>query len=473
MDKRKVIQSIFYVLLISLLMIGAYFIILNATWLVGDDSACISHTSWGKFFTLSDYTIPETGRFYPLAFIAYNILPLLGFTSVNAHFNFLAIAMSIMVGLMVYVCKLSIGTKSLTVYSYITLFLIAMIGMVRPYQYFLTTEYSLYIDYISIILWTLCTYYVHEKQSIIASVCGFVVITYFCYCLEVNPIIPCCYGIIGLFNWKNSTQLEKYYFLSMIITTIIYFTLYLFFVYLNIGDNIYDSSHGADISIWAVALRMLYAQKFFLIGIIILLIRFFCFIKRRYPFLWWDNLLLTGFAYYSGCVIIHLHHTVYYWTAVLCMLPAIIYYLDKWIGSKWLMVAILFLSVIMCRTFYNKVQSNQEYRLKSVELQEIFKKEIKLGKQIYYFNPEVKDKNNNFYQWRKQKQECLPVYIGNAVNNHKYSLKIISKFEQLPGIYILPYENNELIPNVNDDILNKGNIVFKGGYGNLTLVEIK
>lgn len=469
----SVMKNIFYLLLALLLTIGVYFIIHNATWLVGDDSACISHTSWGKCFSLSDYTIPETGRFYPMAFMLYDVLPFLGLSSVHAHFGLHAISMIIMVLSLCVICRLSMSSCKLSFWDYIALFAIGAIGMVRPYRYFLTTEYSLWVDYLLVIVWTLCTYFVHEKQSITAAFCGFISIAYFCFCLEVNPVLPCCYGIVGCLMWKKSSLLERNYYLSMLLTTIVYFVLYFVLIYMNIGDEIYDASHGENLPIFEVAVRMFYAQKIYWIGLIILIVKAYQIFNKKASLEWWDNLLLTGFAYYLGCVVIHLHHTVYYWTAALCMIPSMIHYLHKWKGEKWTVVIVFILAAIMCRRFPQIVKENQSHRLKSIELQQLFVNEIKKDKNVYYFAPEVLEVNNNHYAWRKQKRECLPIYIGNAIDNHQFTLNVISEFSHKPGIYILPYENNELKPYSNDEIITAGSILFQGGYGNLTIVDIQ
>ena len=312
----------------------------------------------------------------------------------------------------------------------------------------------------------------HERQSVIAAIGGFLAITYFSYCLEVNSTIPFAYGMVGVLMWKKSARLEKVYYMSMIATAIIYFILYYILVYAHLGDNIYDASHGEHLPIWLVAFKMIFAQKIAWLAIVILCVKAWRIYKRKESIEWWDNLIIAGFAYFGGCIIMSLHHTLYYWTAVLCMLPAVLYYLHKWIGDKWTMVIMLALVLIMCRRFPQIVKENQSDRLKSIELRKVFVDQIQQGKDIYYFSPITEDQDNNEYEWRNQKQDCLPAYIGDAINNHQYAFTTITEFGNLPGIYILPCENEKLVPGKNDAIIEAGKVVFKGGYGNLTLVEI-
>ena len=466
-------KSIFYVLMAAMLAVGAFFIVHNAIWLVGDDAACIRQTGWSNYYSLSDYIIPETGRFYPLAFIQYDILPLLGLSSVTAHFSFHALVMALMVILICMICRFSMSSKNLSTWDYVSLLAIGAICMTRPYRYFLTTEWSLWIDYFSIVLWVFCTYFVHEKQSVIAAIGGFLAITYFSYCLEVNSAIPFAYGVVGLLMWKKSTRLEKGYYMSMVATAIIYFILYYLLVYAHLGDNLYDASHGEHLPIWLVAFKMVFAQKIVWLAMMILCVRAWIILRNKGSLIWWDNLMIAGFAYFFGCVVMHLHHTVYYWTAVLCMLPAVVYYLHKWIGDKWTMVVMLVLALMMCRRFPQVVKVNQSDRAKSWELRQVCIDEIlKEEKNVYYFAPVTADTDNNEYEWRNQKHDCLPAYIGDAINDHQYTIITITEFENLPGIYILPCENEKLVPGANDVIIEAGKIVFKGGYGNLTLVEI-
>ena len=472
--KDVLTKGVFYSLLFVMIFTGVFFIIHNATWLVGDDSACITHTGWGNPYSLSDSTIPETGRFYPLAFVMYNILPILGLSSVSAHFTLHSIIFCLMLLCICWVCWKSIDKPDTLGWIYMTLLAVTAICFARSYRYFLSTEWSLWVDYFLIVIWTLSTYYVHKKQSTLAAIIGFISITYFCYCLEVNSAIPFSYGFLGLVLLrKNSTRLEKTYYVSMIITAALYFVFYYFLIYLNLGDKIYDSSHGVQMSIFEIAVRMFYAQKIFWVGIILLALKILKIFKRQASFDWWDILILSGFAYYVGCVAMHLHHTVYHWTAALCMLPAVIHYLSEWLGSKWSAIIMLVLALIMCHRLPRVIMDNQSDRIASIKLQEILKSEIQEGKDIFYFAPYVEDDGSNPYEHRQQKMYCLPSYIGNAINNHEYKLKTITEFTLSRGIYILPEENECLIPGANDLVINAGQVIFKGGYGNLTLVMVK
>ena len=472
--KDKVVQITFYVLFAALIATGMFFIVHNATWLVGDDSACITRTGWGIPYSLSDYTIPETGRFYPLAFIMYNILPMLGLSSVTAHFTLHAIVFALMLLCMCWVCRKSMSGEKTSAWMYVTLLAIAAICFARSYRYFLTTEWSLWVDYFLVVVWALCTYYVHEKQSIAAAIVGFGAITYFCYCLEVNSALPFSYGVLGLvLCLKKSTKLERGYYASMIATALFYFVLYFLLIYLHLGDDIYDASHGENIPLLVIAAKMFFAQKIFWVGIVLLSAKLWMIWKKNADFEWWDNLILAGFAYYAGCVVMHLHHTVYFWTAALCMIPAVVHYLHQWIGDKWTMVIMLVLTGIMCRKLPHVIKENQSDRRASVELQQIFVNEIKAGKQIYYYMPYAADDGSNPYEHRLQKYQCLPAYIGDAIGNHEYRIDAVESFSGAPGIYVLPEENEKLFPGYNDKIVSAGSTIFKGGYGNLTLVEVK
>ena len=471
--KELIEKSVFYVLMAAMISVAAYFIIHNFMWLIGDDSSCIVHTGWGNYYSLSDYIIPETGRFYPLSFLFYNILPFLGAYSVTAHSVFLAFMMFLMVILLTRSCRLNMPSEHLSVWDYLSLLFVAAICIARPYRFFLTTEWATWICYILIILWGICTYYVHQKQSIIAAIGGLLIMTCFCYCGETNAALPFSYGVLGLLMWKRSSLIEKSYYVGLIVTVALFFTLYYILVYAHVSDYIYDASHGSQMSILEVAFRMFYAQKIFWIAIIILCIKAWQIIKHKASFEWRDNLILSSFAYCSGCIVMHLDHTVYYWAAVLCMLPAVIYYLHKWFGEKWTMIIMLALALIMCRRFPRIIKDNQSDRLKSIELRKIFvDKIVNEDKNVYYYAPVTTDTNNNEFEWRKQKKESFPAYIGDAINNHQYQLNTITKFEHQSGIYILPHENEKLVPYANDAIINAGKVIFKGGYGNLTLVEI-
>ena len=74
-------------------MILSYFIVHNAQWLIGDDAIIIKKTGSGQAFSIFDTINPEAGRFYPLAYYAYNILLLFnkGQISVEQHYILVSI----------------------------------------------------------------------------------------------------------------------------------------------------------------------------------------------------------------------------------------------------------------------------------------------------------------------------------------------------------------------------------------------
>ena len=82
----KLIKGCFYGIVAILTGILAFLIIYNAGWIIGDDAIVIRHTGWGHFFNPADTVTPSAGRFYPLAYVIYNILPIFQLYSVNAHF---------------------------------------------------------------------------------------------------------------------------------------------------------------------------------------------------------------------------------------------------------------------------------------------------------------------------------------------------------------------------------------------------
>ena len=472
--KDKLIQITFYLLLAALIATGMFFIVYNATWLVGDDSACIVHTGWGNYYSLSDYIIPKTGRFYPMAFMLYNVLPMLGLSSVAAHFTLHAVVFALMLLCMCWVCRKSMSSAKMSIWDYIILLSIVAFCWARSYRYFLSTEWSIWIDYILVIIWALSTYYVHEKQSITAAIVGLMAITYFNYCLEVNSAISFVYGFAGLlFLRKSSSKLEKIYYIGSILTAIIYFVLYYFLVYAHIGDNIYDASHGENLALWQVVLKMFIAQKPFWIGLVILGVRGWQIIKHKANYEWWDALILSGFAYAGGCAVMHLHHTVYYWTAALCMLPAIVHYLYNWVGNKWTAIIMLVMALVMCHKLPKVISENQADREASVQLQQILKAHIEAGDNVYYYAPYAESDGSNAYEWRQQKEDCLPAYIGDFLNNKKYPLEVVTEYSGTPGVYILPKENEALAPGANDQLIQQGDVIFKGGYGDLSIVIIE
>jgi hypothetical protein len=94
---KRFIKVTSWCVLFAFIAICAYYAVLNAAWLIGDDAMVIKHTGIGKLFYPSEYIWPESGRFFPFAYLMYNILPIFfdGWISPQIIYSFHSICFSV------------------------------------------------------------------------------------------------------------------------------------------------------------------------------------------------------------------------------------------------------------------------------------------------------------------------------------------------------------------------------------------
>ena len=228
----KLIKGCFYGIVAILTGILAFLIIYNAGWIIGDDAIVIRHTGWGHFFNPADTVTPSAGRFYPLAYVIYNILPIFQLYSVNAHFALHTLVFILFSAVSFWAAYKAIDAKQLAWQDYILVLSAGLVCIARAYCNFLDAYSTIWVDYTLVMIWALCSYYVHKNQSLTAMIVGLLSVTWLTYCLETNFVFPLAYGIIGLlFMWKNSTKLEKAYHWSLVGNFPIALFLHLFLAY--------------------------------------------------------------------------------------------------------------------------------------------------------------------------------------------------------------------------------------------------
>lgn len=471
--KEKIWKVSFYGIAAILTGILAFFIMYNAGWIIGDDAIIISHTGWGHFFNPADTVKPSAGRFFPFAYVAYNILPIIGLTSVNAHFALHTLVFIIFSVVSFWAAYKAIDVTLSTWQDYLLVISAGMVCVARAYNNFLDAYSSVWVDYFLVMLWALCCYYVHERQSLVAMIIGLLSVTWLTYCLETNFVFPLAYGIAGLlFIRENATKLEKAYHWSLISVGVIFLLLYFFICYLHI-EEAYDGSHGVESTIIGNAIKMFIAQKILWVVLFLVVLRAYHIVIKKDEFEFWDTMLLTGCAYCCGCAVLKLNWVLYYSLASLFMIPAIIHYLHKYFGSKWAWVLMLALALFTFRKVPSYIKENQHDRLSTEEIIEILESNYNKGNAIYWYAPEDSREWCFDLDQRTWYYNCLQTQFGWQIGDEDYNLLQIKTFVGEPGIYVLPRENNKLFPDINECIISASEVLANDKKSGFTIVEIK
>lgn len=469
----KLLKGLFLGIAVLLTGFLAFFIIYNAGWLVGDDAIVINKTGWGHFFDPNDTVTPKTGRFFPFAYIIYNILPLLGLRSVSSHFALHALIFVFFCSVSLVACYKALDKKLLTWQDGILVLSAAAVCISRVYSNFLDAYSTIWVDYTLVVVWALCCYYVHTKQSKVALVVGLLSVAYLTYCLETNFVFPFCYGIIGLlFTWKKSTKLEKTYLWSLIGIGIIFLLLYFFICFLHI-EEAYDGSHGQEVTIIGNAIKMFIAQKVLWLGLIIVCWRAYCIFIKKSEFEFWDTILFTGCAYCCGCAIMKLNWVLYYSLASIFMVPAMVHFFHKYLGSKLACVVMFVFALYLFLKVPGYIKTNQKDRQGTAETIEVLVNQYKSGNKVYWYSPEDGRGWCFDLEQRAWQHGCLETLLAYQINVENYELQIINAYDGQKGIYVLPYENDVLFPNINETIISAGDVLIEKGVCNFTIVKIQ
>lgn len=469
----KLIKGAFGGLFALLVGILSFFIMYNAGWIINDDAIVIRTTGWGHSFNPADTVTPSSGRFYPFAYIIYNILPVFGLYSVNAHFALHTFIFVLFCAVSLWVCYKAVDTNQLAWQDGALVLSAAVVCVARAYCNFLDAYSTIWVDYTLVMIWALCCYYVHTKQSKAALIIGLLSVIYLTYCLETNFVFPLCYGIFGLlFTWKKTTKLEKTYLWSLVGVGAVFLLLYFFICFLHI-EEAYDGTHGQDITIIGNAVKMFIAQKVLWVVLLLVCWRVYRIFFKKEEYEFWDTNLLTGSAYCCGCAVMKLNWVLYYSLASLFMIPAIVYYLNKCLGKKWAWIIMLGLALFAFRKVPGYIKTNQQKRKATAELIEVLVGQYKTGNTLYWYAPEDDREWCFDLGYRDWNFSCLETLFSWEINQENYQLQIVNTFDGQAGTYILPYENNIFFQGINDTVISAGDVLKDRALRRITIVQVQ
>jgi len=471
---EKILKSIFYGCLTVFVGVLAFFILYNAQWIVGDDAIIIGHTGWGNFFNPADTINPSGGRFYPLAYIVYNILPVFGLTSAGAHFSLHFIAFLIFSLGSAWAILKAVNPQN-NIWKYIVSFAAVAICIQRGYNSFLDGFSTIWVDYTLLMIWVLCTYFVHTKQSKTALVVGLIALTYLTYCLEANFVLPLCYGIIGLcFTWKSSSKLERIYLIGVLATAIVFLIVYFFTCYIHI-EEAYDGSHGSEVTLLGNAIKMFIAQKVLWVGLIVFGWRMYRILFKKEQYEFWDTMIIAAFGFCCGCAILKLNWVMYYTMASLFMVPALAHYMTQYLNEKIAAALLVALALFMCRTLPKYVKENQNWRNNTTKMMTDLEEQYKEGVTFYWYEPTDNREWCFDMEFRAWLREAMQTQLGWQVGDKQLILNIITEFDEnslKPGIYMVSKQNDKLFPGINEQVLNAGDCMTEDKERDIQCIKI-
>ena len=463
-----------WLVFVSFIVITVYYIIANAQWLIGDDAIVISHTGIGKPFLCEDTIWPEAGRFFPFAYQMYNVLLMLfdGYISPYIHYLYhglcFILASFLMMKSLILVCNNDKENKFI--------YWIAIIGTIfigtRVYSGFINCFSTTWFGYFrgALIIFSFLSFIAYKKW--IWGALSLLLISLGCYCSEVSFVLPLAWGVCGLLlRNKIAPKEEKIFYFGLIISAILFLILYYFISYIHI-EKVYDSSHGTNLSIIHNALKILLAQKFLWLALIVFCVRAFDVVVRKKEVTIYDILLLASAAHCVGGFILKLNWILYYNKAIIYSLPAVIYFCNYYLKPKWTLLIILCFAIFYSAKIPNMIKQNQENRIDSFTFVNTLADKIKEGEEVYWYNPSTIYKSSNEYIFRDWIQQATEKYLWYVLEDPTFRFKTITEYNDEKGYVLISNENDILTPNSNKKIINNGEFIISQKERGLKLYKI-
>lgn len=450
--KEKMIKITFWCLWFLLAVIGCFFIVHNAAWLIGDDSQVFTYTGWDKPI-FGFFVDPSFGRFFPLDYTLYDVLCLFfdGQIGPTAHYVIHVICFVIFsFSLALISLRLLKEVKPIFRYAITLLFIITIVG--RTYVNFIQLWTGIWTIYVFLILFIYLTIKFYDTKNWWFGIFALLSINYVLYYYETMFTIPLAIGVFALlFTYKKQDQSEKVYNWLLIASGVLFLVLYAVLVIPRI-EHLYH--HYTDDSLLANAWKMFYAQKIMWLVVAFGLLRIYSFIRHRSTYTFYDSLLLASCAYCCGAAVLHLNYMLYYTPATLCALPAILYFSNEYFKEKWTIVLFLCLALFYGRKIPKDIKENQKSRIETVQHVDIINSYK--HDQLYYYEPVNETLNEGDLDVRS----CFRFYIRTLVgwyrNDKDLEVDKMIEFNRREGIWIVYDKDLDSFVSTYPDVVNMG-----------------
>lgn len=459
-NKELYIKLVFWGLWVILVSICVFYIIYNAHWIIGDDAIIIRHTGSGRAFRPMDTVNPQTGRFFPFSYLAYNVLLLFndGYISPRAHYMlhgvfFVVFSLSFTIMLLKSLENLN------TVYKYILSFLTLVVFVGRVYPQYTECFSTSWCGYSIVALFVMFTFLFYEKRKWVYGVVALLFINYLCYCGESCFVLPISMGVCALiFQRKTLSLQEKIFNWLLVGSALLFLSLYAIIVLPNV-ESVYDGAHGTSVGLLENAIKMILAQKLLVLALIVLVIRIIDVVRNKKVYCFYDNLLLTAAACCLGNFILRLNWTLYYNVAAVLTIPSILYFSIFYLKEKRTVVLFVLLALFYGSKIPLTIQKNQKHRKEVNREVEKLSQKIEDGVDVFWYEP-IMDENSFEMVLRDWRYASLNTYLGWIRHDSVFSLKRVARFNGANNtIWLSSVENKELLQ-YDSCLLEYGELVF-------------
>ena len=432
MNREVTVKTAFWALVCLLIGVCSYFIIHNATWLLGDDCQTLIYTGWDKPI-FGFFVSPSLGRFFPLDYTIYDIL--LPFFDEQippvAHYAVHVLCFILFIGSFIWLSLYILKEQPVEWRYSITLFIIIFV-VGRTFINFAQCWTGIWTIFTFLPLFVVCSLKFLETGKWKYAIIALVAINYVLYYYETVFVIPLTIGILPfVFRIKKMTLREKKYYALLIVSGLLFLFLYAILVLPKI-EQFY--AHHSEVSLIYNALRMFIAQKVMWLVVLFLGLRIYHFIKKDTTFTFYDSLLLASCAYCCGAAVLGLNYTLYYTPGVLIAIPAILSYCLKYFNKKWTLILFLSLAVFYGRKIPIDIKGSQNARISTHTNINAFIKLID-EKEVFFFEPQ----NESMEDWEWEVRHIQRVYLekvtGWYMKNESFVIETREEFTGESGLW--------------------------------------
>lgn len=448
----------------------AYFIVHNAQWCIGDDAIIMNHTGSGIPFLPGDTILPYSGRFYPFAYLIYDLLLLFskGYITASAHFEihmvmFLILSLSFALLFLGGICKSLQPAWKCSIALFGT-FAISF----RLFPDYLNVFSSIWGSYSLLGVFVLFAWLFHEHRKAIYAVIALLVVNYSQYCLECEFAIPLSMGLGGILFLRKQYGRGIWFYWALAGSGLLFLLLYGTVVLPHI-KSAYDGAHGTDVSIISNAFHMFLGNKIIMLAVLVFVVRMVQLTLRKDTVSFFDNLLLSGLAFIFVCFILRLNWTMYYNLGAIIVFPAVVFFFLRYLKSPITLAMLLCLVCLYGHKLPRIINDNQIKRTGTHKSVESLVKGYREGKTLYWYSPDADyDRNIELRNW---KENSLRSYIQWMVRDSSFDFEIRSVFSKDDSGIWFDCPENDLVAPDREKPADYGHHFFSSGGINGYLLE--
>lgn len=463
-NKELSVKAVFWALWTALTAVCVYYIIHNAQWLIGDDAILIRHTGWGKAFLASDTINPQAGRFFPFAYLVYDVLLSFGGDHISpaAHFVLHAVFFVVfVVSVTILILDTLEGLKLVWKYTIALLAVVVFVG--RVYPQFTECFSTAWFSYTIIAAFMLCVFMFYKKQKWVYGIIALLCLNYYCYCGESAFVLPLSFGACALmFQHKTMTTKEKVFNWCLVGSALLFLILYAIKV-LPYIETAYDGSHGEEVNIWSNMVNMLWAQKLLLLALVLFVVRLVDILRNKKEYTIYDNLLMTAAACCCANFVLRLNWTLYYNISALLVIPPLLHFSIEYLNERWTLALFVLLALFYGRKIPATIQKNQDHRENVSKEMSSLMKNINEVDAVFWYAPDA-DVYSYGLELREWRYDCLCAYLGWMYHDKDYSITKVKEFHNDNNTLWLTTSDNEAMFPDDTQLMDSGDKVFDADF---------